>query len=63
MTDCDIFAHTSLACTKLIEAGADVRHEASNKWTPLHCAAAAGESNAFSLLLEAGADPDAEVCP
>lgn len=49
------------ALGQLIEAGGDVRHKARNKWTPLHCAAAAGDANACAILLEAGADPDAEV--
>lgn len=49
------------ALGQLIEAGGDVTHKAGNKWTPLHCAAAAGDANACTILLEAGADPDAEV--
>lgn len=46
---------------QLVDAGGNVHHEANNKWTPLHCAAAAGDAHACTILLEAGADPDAEV--
>lgn len=38
-----------------------MRHTAKNKWTPLHCAAAAGDASACSILLDAGADIEAQV--
>ena len=50
-----------LALEQLIEAGGNVRHEAHNKWTPLHCAAAAGDAHSCAILVDAGADADAEV--
>lgn len=50
-----------LAVGQLIEAGGNVRHEAHNKWTPLHCAAAAGDAHSCAILVDAGADVDAEV--
>ena len=46
---------------QLIEAGGNVRHEAHNSWTPLHCAAAAGDAHCCAILVDAGADTDAEV--
>lgn len=46
---------------QLIEAGGNVRHEAHNNWTPLHCAAAAGDAHCCAILVDAGADADAEV--
>lgn len=38
-----------------------MRHEARDKWTPLHCAASAGDAHACAILVEAGADVDAKV--
>lgn len=50
-----------LVFDQLIEAGANVNHQARNKWTPLHCASAAGDAHACAMLVEGGADIKAEV--
>lgn len=42
----------------LIEHGADVNHQADNGYTALHAAAAAKNTRAIKMLLDAGADPN-----
>lgn len=43
----------------LMELGANVNHEANDRGTPLHRAAALGNSNTVKQLLESGANPSA----
>ena len=45
----------------LIEHGADVHRRGINDWTALHFAAAADDPIAVTMLLEAGADPEART--
>jgi hypothetical protein len=45
----------------LIDAGADVNARGLNDWTALHFAAAADDPVAVTMLLEAGADPEART--
>ena len=45
----------------LIEHGADVHRRGINDWTALHFAAAADDPIAVTMLLDAGADPDART--
>jgi ankyrin repeat protein len=44
----------------LIDAGADLNAENSNKWTPLHVAAINNRPEIANMLIEAGADVNAE---
>lgn len=50
-----------LSLGQLVEAGANVNHQALNKWTPLHCASAAGDAHGCAILVEGGADINLEV--
>ncbi len=45
----------------LLEHGGDVHRRGLNDWTALHFAAAADDADAVTMLLEAGADPDART--
>ena len=45
----------------LLAAGADVHRRGINDWTALHFAAAADDPVAVTMLLDAGADPDART--
>jgi ankyrin repeat protein len=51
--------------TALLDAGADVdgRDRRSSEWTPLQHAIHRRETDAVSLLLERGADPDGSASP
>jgi ankyrin repeat protein len=48
-------------CRRLITSKANVNLRARNRWTPLHYAAASGQKDAATLLLEKGADIDAST--
>lgn len=60
-TEPRLFLFPPFVLDQLIEAGADVCHEAHNMWTPLHCASAAGDAHACAILVEGGADVNAKV--
>ena len=48
--------------SSLVGSGADVNAKDKKHYTPLHSAAAGGQSHAVKRLLELGADVSAVVC-